>query len=37
MITDKSKDFESTWKFLDRRLTDVHYIGKFMNDNKTYL
>ena len=37
MINDKSKDQIETWKFLDRRLSDVHSLGKFINDNKTNL
>ena len=35
MINDKSKDYIETWQFLDRRLSDVHTLGKFINDNKT--
>ena len=37
MINDKSQDKIETWHFLDRRLSDVHTIGKFINDNKTNL
>ena len=37
MINDKSKDLIETWHFLDRRLSDVHTLGKFINDNKTNL
>ena len=37
MISDKSKDFNETWQFLDRRLKDVHSVGNFVNNNKTYM
>lgn len=28
MLTDKSKDFEATWEFMDRRLDDILKVGK---------
>jgi ubiquinone biosynthesis protein COQ9 len=27
MLTDRSENFEETWKFLERRLKDVHETG----------
>jgi hypothetical protein len=31
MIGDKSKDFEATWEFLERRIDDVNNAGSNIN------
>jgi len=37
MTTDKSEDFQDTWEFLDRRLGDVHSLGKTTSNIPEYV
>ncbi|KND03526.1 rpsU-divergently transcribed protein [Spizellomyces punctatus DAOM BR117] len=37
MTQDRSPDFEETWKFLDRRLQDVAFIGRTASEVTNYL
>lgn len=32
MTQDKSQDFQETWKFLDRRLQDVAFVGRTVSE-----
>ncbi|XP_069940025.1 ubiquinone biosynthesis protein COQ9, mitochondrial isoform X3 [Cherax quadricarinatus] len=36
MLQDKSEDFQDTWTFLNRRLSDVHKISKYSHDASSY-
>ena len=37
MMQDQSEGREATWEFLDRRINDAMEIGKFVNQNSTFV
>lgn len=36
MLQDKSEDFQDTWEFLNRRLSDVHSLGKCVRSTENF-
>ncbi|MPC25586.1 Ubiquinone biosynthesis protein COQ9, mitochondrial [Portunus trituberculatus] len=37
MLQDKSEDFQDTWTFMNRRLSDVHSVGKCVRKGASFL
>ncbi|XP_063882834.1 ubiquinone biosynthesis protein COQ9, mitochondrial-like isoform X2 [Scylla paramamosain] len=37
MLQDKSEDFQDTWAFMNRRLSDVHSVGKCVQEGASFL